>query len=267
MNTIQLFESLWNDYTRRTPSAKKIKNLFESNGNKITNDHIAFRTFDDPRINIDVLATAFIKNGYEYKSDYHFTKKKLYAKHFEHKTDKNAPLIFISQLITSEFSSELRFAINNILDTIDFNTIKKEDFILSGRLWNSLNYELYSKLLNESEYAAWLYVNGLCANHFTVNVNDLDTFNSLEEVNTFLKDNGFKINTSGGEIKGNPEQFLEQSSILADKIWVNFEDGKHKITSCYYEFAYRHKQKDKLFKGFIADSADKIFESTDMILK
>lgn len=267
MSTTQLFEKLWKDYSLRTPSAEKVKHLFESEGNQIINDHIAFRTFDDPRINIDALATVFINNGYVYKNDYHFTKKKLYAKHFEHKTDKTAPLIFISQLITSEFSSTLKDAVSTMLDDIDFNTLNIEDLVLSGRLWGNLNYSLYANLLKESEYAAWLYVNGFCANHFTVSVNHLDTFNDLKAVNTFLKTNGFKMNASGGEIKGNSDKFLEQSSILADKIWVEFEDGKQEITSCYYEFAYRYKQGNELFKGFIADSADKIFESTNMNIK
>lgn len=267
MSTKALFEKLWNEYVERTPSAKKVKYLFESQGNTIANDHIAFRTFDDSRVNIDVLAKTFINNGYEFKNDYHFPKKKLYAKHYEHKTDKNAPLVFISELITHEFPAEIQSIIKSTLDSVDFNTVDTNNLILSGRLWGTPSFKLYSTLLNESEYAAWLYANGFCANHFTINVNKLESFNTLKEVNTFLKHNGFKMNTSSGEIKGNPEQYLEQSSILADKITMTFQEGLYEITSCYYEFAYRYKKDNILFKGFIADSADKIFESTDMVLK
>jgi len=268
MTTTQLFEKLWNEYTERTPSAKKVKNLFETQGNTIVNDHVAFRTFDDPRVNIDVLATTFINNGYEYVADYHFSKKKLYAKHFAHKTDKNAPLVFISQLVTSDLSVELQSIVKNTLDTVDFDTVSAEELVFKGRLWEIPNFELYNTLLNESEYAAWLYVNGFCSNHFTVDINKLDTFNNIIEVNTFLKENGFEMNTSGGEVKGTPELFLEQSSILADKFTVEFEEGTKEITSCYYEFAYRHTMNNGgLFKGFVANSADKIFESTDMVLQ
>ncbi|WP_299886683.1 DUF1338 domain-containing protein [uncultured Lacinutrix sp.] len=266
MTTNALFEKLWNEYVERTPSAKKVKHLFESLGDTISNDHVAFRTFDDPRVNIDVLATAFINNGYEYKNDYHFPKKKLYAKHYEHKTNKDAPLVFISQLITSEFSIKTQSIIKNTLNSVNFENINPESLIFSGRLWNLPSYELYTSLLGESEYAAWLYVNGFCANHFTINVNALNSFNSLKEVNTFLKANNFKMNTSGGEIKGNPELYLEQSSILADKIDIEFEEGNKNIPSCYYEFAYRYLKEGTLFKGFIANSADKIFESTDVKL-
>ena len=264
MTTTALFDKLWNEYVERTPSAKKVKDLFESQGNTILNDHVAFRTFDDPRVNIDVLATAFINNGYEYKNDYHFPKKKLYAKHFEHKTDKNAPLVFISELITSELSTDAQSIVKNTLDSVDFDEVDPMTLVFSGKLWNTPSYDLYSTLLNESEYAAWLYVNGFCSNHFTINVNELDTFSGLEEVNYFLKDNGFEMNVSGGEIKGSQESLLEQSSILADKIEMDFMEGKKEITSCYYEFAYRYMENGTLFKGFIADSADKIFESTDV---
>ncbi|MGB1270019.1 MAG: DUF1338 domain-containing protein [Flavobacteriaceae bacterium] len=268
MTTEQLFGKLWNEYTNRTPSAKKVKELFEAQGNTIYNDHVAFRTFEDSRVNIDVLAETFINNGYEYKSDYHFSKKKLYAKHFEHKTDKNAPLVFISQLLTSEFSVELQAIIKDTLDTVDYASVPNNELVFKGRLWQAPSYKTYTRLLEESEYAAWLYVNGFCSNHFTVDINRLETFNTITDVNSFLKTQGFEMNASGGEIKGTPEEYLEQSSILADKIEVTFEEGVYEITSCYYEFAYRHTmQNGELFKGFIANSADKIFESTDMVLQ
>ncbi len=266
MTTKMLFERLWTDYVTITPSAKNIKAFFESSGNEIHNDHVAFRTFDDPRVNIDVLAGLLLDLGYVYKSEYYFTEKKLYAKHFEHSTDEDAPLIFISQLIAKEFSLATQTLIKEIVDSINFNTLDIKKILFSGRLWNLPSYETYSSLLEESEYAAWVYVNGFCANHFTVDVNKLDTFNSLEEVNYFLKINDFQLNMSGGEIKGTKEQFLLQSSTLADKIEVQFQEGTKLITSCYYEFAYRFPKNGRLFKGFIASSADKIFESTDMFV-
>jgi len=45
---------------------------------------------------------------------------------------------------------------------------------------------------------------------------------------------------------------------------VEFQEGKFSVPSCYYEFAKRYNGADgKLFSGFIAGSADRIFESTD----
>ncbi len=268
MDVITIFDKLWNEYTDRTPSAQKIKDLFTNKGNTVFNDHVAFRTFDDERVNIEVLATPFLVAGYEEKGDYTFETKKLYAKHYEHKTDKDAPRVFISQLKTNEFSEALQNEVTRLIDSVPSEELNPADLVFKGRLWEQPSLELYEKLQKESEYAAWLYVNGFCSNHFTVDVNRLSTFESLQEVNEFLKENGFKMNASGGEIKGTPEQLLEQSSVLADKIPVDFQELTKEITSCYYEFAFRYPMDNgELYSGFIAKSADKIFESTDMKLQ
>ena len=64
-------------------------------------------------------------------------------------------------------------------------------------------------------------------------------------------------------MKGSKEVCLEQSSTLANNIEVEFEDGKLTIPACYYEFAKRYPMKNgELYQGFVAASADKIFEST-----
>ena len=48
---------------------------------------------------------------------------------------------------------------------------------------------------------------------------------------------------------------------------IEFVEGLYNIPTCYYEFAYRYKMNEwELFNGFIASSADKIFESTDLKL-
>jgi hypothetical protein len=45
---------------------------------------------------------------------------------------------------------------------------------------------------------------------------------------------------------------------------VTFTDGTRAIPSCYYEFARRYRLPGgELFQGFVAASADRIFESTD----
>ncbi|WP_378175014.1 DUF1338 domain-containing protein [Aquimarina sp. SS2-1] len=268
MNFTLLFEELWKQYAEKTPSAFKVKSLLEGEGEKVFNDHIAIRTFDDPRTNIEVIAKPFIAMGYTEMGEYHFEAKKLYAKHYECIGNPNAPKIFISQLLTHHFSDQLQHTVKETLDNCSPDTFLQQDLILKGRVWETPSYEIYQKLQEESEYAAWMYVNGFCSNHFTVDVNKLESFKNLAELNVFLKKNGFFLNSSGGEIKGSPSQLLEQSSILADKIKMEFKEGVKEVTSCYYEFAYRYQQQNgELFTGFIANSADKIFESTDMKLQ
>jgi hypothetical protein len=76
------------------------------------------------------------------------------------------------------------------------------------------------------------------------------------------------MNDAGGEIQGTPEELLEQSSIKAEMIHVKFVEGLYEIPGCYYEFARRYPETDgRLYSGFIAKSADKIFQSTDFYKK
>jgi hypothetical protein len=264
MKTETIFEKLWEQYAGENPGAGKIHKLFVNAGERVVNDHVAFRTFDDFRVNIDVLARPFIEAGYQAAGEYHFEAKKLRARHYELPGQPESPRVFISELMLDQFSEELQTTIREQLDAVSEDILASPDLIFKGSIFASISYDVYMRLREESEYAAWMYAFGYRANHFTVSINYLKNFEGIEEVNSFLKDHGFPLNSSGGEIKGTPEQMLEQSSTLADQVELRFSDGAHIIPGCYYEFARRYRNAaGKLFSAFIAGSADKIFESTD----
>jgi hypothetical protein len=264
MSYQKLFANLWEDYTRRNPHALAVFNLFEKKGEHVINDHVAFRTFNHPKVNVDALAKFFTQYGYVEKGTYEFPVKKLFAKHYEH-ADPEAPKVFISELKVEEFSKELQHIAKVCVEAIPSHLLNSEALLTSGAVWQPLRYKTYKELLSESEYAAWMYAFGFCANHFTVNANALKSFKEISEINDFLEANGFMLNKSGGAVKGTPQECLEQSSTLAGEIEVPFIEGAYKIPSCYYEFAKRYPMADgKLYTGFIAASADKIFESTDV---
>lgn len=257
----KLFDNIWQDYIAITPSAKAICELLGS-GNDVINDHVAYRTFNNDKVNIGKLAAHLIKLGYTDCGDYNFEQKKLVAKHFEH-PDDTMPKVFISELLVEEFSAEVQAIINRIVNDINEDAITADNFLFSGRTWSLSNAE-YQTLLKESEYAAWLAVWGYRANHFTVSINHLAGFEEIEVVNQTLKDAGYVLNSSGGEIKGDATVMLEQSSTMADSVEVDFSDATVKIPSCFYEFAKRYPLPNgELYTGFVAASADKIFESTN----
>ncbi len=264
MNYDGILERLWTDYSELNPSVHKIHSLLSKRGEAILNDHIALRTFNLDNMNIEVLSEIFKDSGYIEKGTYTFEEKHLKAKHYEHKVHKLAPKVFISELVIQEFSAGLQDVAKSIAGQIKKNGITNKKVIFSKTSWEPLKYGVYEMLRQESEYAAWFYVFGFRANHFTVYVNHLKSVKNLEGMNIYLKENGFRLNTSGGEIKGSEKSLLRQSSTLADRISVNFEEGAKEIPCCYYEFAERFSdEKGEIFNGFIADSADKIFESTD----
>lgn len=256
-----LLDKMWQDYIAINPLAKKISDLLIAQGEKIQNDHIALRTFNHPRVGVDMMAKPFLEAGYKYGGDYHFPEKKLYAKHYEH-PDHGLPKIFISELKLEEFSPELRKTVNDFVDQIPAGAENAFDFVSGGRPWK-VTTKMYNDLMKESDYAAWVAAFGYRPNHFTVFINALKNFSDITVLNDYLKAQGFKLNASGGEVKGSKEVCLEQSSTLANNIEVTFDDGKLTIPACYYEFAKRYPLKNgELYQGFVAASADKIFEST-----
>ncbi|MBA6336820.1 MULTISPECIES: DUF1338 domain-containing protein [unclassified Colwellia] len=257
-----LFTNIWQNYIEVTPSADKIHHLLSSGGDLI-NDHVAYRTFDSAKVNLDKLAAILIALGYKYSGEYDFSSKKLNAKHFEH-SDASLPKVFISELRVKEFSVNVQNIIEKMVSAIDDEKVAQSSFLYSGTHWQVSKAE-YQTLLAESEYAAWVAAWGYRANHFTVSINHLDNFSTIEEVNIAVKAGGFLLNTTGGEIKGDSIVKLEQSSTMADKAIVKFSDGEAEIPSCFYEFAKRYPlDSGELYAGFVAASADKIFESTNV---
>ena len=257
-----LFRALWEDYRAVTPSADRIHALLaERENTAIVNDHIALRTFNPAPVGLDALAAHFLALGYQPCGEYHFEAKKLYARHYEH-PDPEVPKVFISELLVEQCSDQLQAVVQGLVDQIDPKRVQADDFLYSGRHWN-LDYSTYRQLLEESEYAGWLAAWGYRANHFTVSINHLDTIHSVPDINTLLKEQGFSVNASGGEVKGSPQDCLEQSSTMADRVTAHFTDQDAVIPSCFYEFAKRYPMANgKLYSGFVAASADRIFEST-----
>lgn len=256
-----LFDNLWQQYLQITPSAQPIQQLLGGESATI-NDHIALRTFALPDIGLEDLGAHFIQLGFEYRGDYDFVVKKLRGRHLEY-PDPRIPKVFISELKVAELSSRAQRIIGALYQQLPPGFMRQSSALYSGRPWH-LKLSDYQALLGESEYAAWLAAFGYRANHFTVSVNQLPGFSSLEEVNDRLLEAGINLNRSGGLIKGSEQAMLEQSSTLADHVDVDFDDQSASIPSCFYEFALRYPDAHgRLYQGFVEASAERIFESTN----
>ncbi len=258
MSTIErLLETLWEDWRVWSPQADPVRALLERRGEPFINDHIALRTFDRPGLTIDVLARPFVEAGYRPGGEYRFVAKKLFARHWEPPRPE-LPRLFCSQLLTAELSPAANARIDALVEQLEGLAV------LPSRPWKATRAD-WEALQAESEYAAWLCAFGLRVNHFTVSVNALESFQDLKALNAFLTDAGLALNTAGGTIKGSPEVYLEQSSTQASSIEVSLADGVLSLPGCYVEFALRHPLPNgQLFSGFVASSADRIFESTDL---
>lgn len=259
----ELFAALWADYVALAPSALRIHALLGDRGELVRNDHVALRTYALPGIGIAALARPFEAVGYVARESYRFDDKKLRARYWQH-PDPTRPKVFISELCVAELGPGAQQIIDRLAVQLPAGFGERDDLPWAGRPWRVRRAE-YESLLMESEYAGWVAAFGFRVNHFTVDVNGLRTFPDLSSLNAFLLEHGFTLNTSGGAIKGNAAERLEQSSTRAEQIAVEFSDDKLTIPSCYYEFAKRYLLPDgTLFHGFVPASADKIFESTDV---
>ncbi|MCV2401841.1 DUF1338 domain-containing protein [Marinomonas sp. C2222] len=265
MQASEFFDFLWQNYIEVTPQAEQIQEMFKGNGEEVINDHVAFRTFAHSPVSLAKLEPQLESMGYVAYGAFRFEAKHLVARCYKH-ADPLLPKIFLSELLTEELPQNCQDIIGKLVAEIPEDAVQSPAIFWAKRLWNTVSSEDYETLLEHSEYAAWLATMGLQANHFTVSINQLNNFTSIEEVNQLLLDEGYTLNEVGGLVKGSPTLFLEQSSTMADKMSFTFADGKEKtISTCFYEFARRHEMPNgELFDSFIEGNADKIFDSTNV---
>lgn len=266
MDAREFFDKLWQDYTRLTPQAEIIYRAFCERNGSVRNDHVAFRTFNISPVNLEHLEPLLWSLGYKRHRHYQFEQKKLSAWGYV-PDDGKLPLIFFSELLVEQLSAEAQRIIQRLVGHVEELRLHSPDIFWSGRLWPVPTWEEYQLLLQESEYAAWLSALGFHANHFTIAVHHLAVDNSIEKAIDVVKDCQYALNQAGGEIKGQPADFLVQASTMADEVIMPFASGdEHQISTCYYEFAQRYRERGgDYYAGFVAANADKIFESTNRI--
>ncbi len=265
MTPDSFFSALWRQYTELTPQADRIHQALQARGEKVLNDHVAFRTFNLAPMRLETLEPHLLALGYTPLEPYRFPGKHLEAWGYLPK-DPEQPRVFLSELQTEALPDDCQAIIQRLVEQVDPTAVNQPEFFFRGLPWEMPSRAEYLRLAEVSEYAAWMSVMGMRANHFTVAVHSLQSFGDLEAVNQFIRqDVGLPLNQSGGEIKGGPEVFLAQSSTLADETRLHFSDGTEMaVPTCFYEFAQRYRLPDQsLYQGFVANNADRIFESTD----
>lgn len=268
MHPNTFFACLWQDYIQMAPQAEQIQQAFRERGEAIVHDHVAFRTLNLEPIRLSTLETHLLQLGYQRFEPYEFPDKKLHAWSYV-PPDAEMPRLFLSELDCSAFSPAVQSILHRLCAQIDPKAVQSIRIFWSGRSWPAISWREYQTLLQESEYAAWVAALGLRPNHFTLSVNHLQQAGTLEQVLEIVTGLGIAINESGGRIKGSPSVLLEQASTLADQLPVAFAQAEvHTIPTCYYEFAHRYPLPNgNLYQGFVAASADRIFESTNAKLR
>ena len=250
----QLLEALWIDHAAVAPHAARVHQLLRDRGEAVRSDHIALRTFDLPEVDIDALDRAFVAEGYEAAQDYELPDHKLIAYHYEHRDDARRPRLLMSALAVGELSSGAQALVRDMVGQLEPGAAAHPRFAVSGRRWQ-LSSSDYEQLRQETEYGAWVAAFGFRAHHFTVDASSLRTFDGLTELNRFVEESGFRVDESGGAVKGSAVQLLEQSSTVADVVDVELSDRTLRIPGFACAFARRYRLPDGTpFLGFPADS-------------
>ncbi|XP_062111703.1 2-oxoadipate dioxygenase/decarboxylase, chloroplastic [Humulus lupulus] len=275
-------------YLNRNPTAKAILDLVHSvDEDRICYDHFAFRTFGVNGYGIDSLASFFLDFGYTPRDELRFPAKKLRALWFSPPVNVVAdggsriggplPRIFISELLVDQMSPQTQEIIKKYIEVSGSgNRHAALASALGSLTWEKPLYSEFQQLARESEYAAWTLVNGYALNHVTISTHQLKSnLRSIKNLNQFIEENGFRLNSEGGVLKVSPDGLLLQSSTVADSTSFAFSDGTTESVPCsYIEFAERlvlpqyNNLPEKEIKeshrrdGFEVGNADKIFEST-----
>ena len=127
------------------------------------------------------LEKIFLYFGYSKRDFFDFENKKLNAFWYSPPNDKY-PRVFISELRIKELSSPSYKIIQKYLynvnkdpvDDLDFNNLNDIVNFFQKPLWELPKYKDYKKLLNESEYAAWVIYNRYYLNHYTMSIHMLN---------------------------------------------------------------------------------------------
>lgn len=279
---------LFERYQDKVPAVKKITKALVEQGvvgsqQEIVNDHIAFRTLGVPHLGIQSFEKIFLHHGYQKRDYYYFEGKKLNAYWYAPPAEEY-PRIFMSELVVDQLSEEVQQIIRKYTDPITADPVDSLDLdngeqigeFFHQSLWPLPTKDDYVKLLQESEYAAWVIYNRYYLNHYTISVHALkDGYNTLEEFDAFVEALGIKLNNSGGIIKISGDKLLKQSSTVAEMQEATFaNDDTMSIAGSYVEFAERlvlpqyanlpagEIKREHRRDGFETDNADKIFEST-----
>lgn len=302
MNATELLNNLlgrlWEAYKKRVSYARIYNQMVLERGGKMTNDHIAFRTFNADQgqpSGIEALSRIFKPLGYYKAGEYHFKEKKLYAEHFLHE-DPLQPKIFISQLEVGQLpqtcQEQIASCIGNSVDPLTANTLKLLDtleaqgsiradqskafldnlFQAFARPWEPPLQETVLAVDKISQYAAWTLLHGNSVNHFTAYINEQNVKEwkgDIEVTMDALRAAGVPIKK---EIEGARGTKLRQSSTEAvvepcpvrEK---NGSIGSIEWTYAYYELLERHEVADEkgnkaLFTGFLGEQATNLFEMT-----
>jgi hypothetical protein len=290
----ELLDALWEDYRGRMEYVLSYEEILRAHRARFFNDHVAFRSLAGGPANagISSVSRPFEALGYVPVACYEFPDKHLSSIHFKHPRPE-FPKVFISQLKTWELSAESRRILGKSLaghraplgdDLLaDLQGLagvskKRRADLLKNLLrhFRQLPWEVPQKkdviaLDRESQFGAWVLVNGYGVNHFTASVDShgVKALDDIEKVQAAFLKAGVPMKK---EIEGKRGDRLRQTATEAVVLPAKVRDGRRTVeipwTYAYFEVAQRPLLKDpatgrrRRFEGFLGAQATNLFDMT-----
>lgn len=291
---VRLFDTLWARYRGRHAYVRTYEEVVRAHGAAFRNDHIAFRTLatQQPGLGIAAVARPFEALGYRPAATYAFPDKHLSSIHLAH-ANPAMPKLFVSELRTFELgpvarrivrksarahrplpSDALLAALHRVGDASNAGADKLLRTVAAHfeRLpWPLPERRDVLALDEESQFGAWVLVNGYDVNHFTalVDSHGVASLGDIDKTVAALREAGVPMKA---EIEGAPGSRLRQSSthaVMRD-VAVTERGRKSRMawSWAYFELAERPLYQDAetgarvRFEGFLGGQATHLFDMT-----
>jgi hypothetical protein len=294
---VDLFDTLWARYCSRMEYVRKYEAVVQAHGATFVNDHIALRTFasQDPPAGIFSISRLFEALGYRGAACYEFPDKHFNSIHYQH-PNPQLPKLFITQLRTWELSPAGRRIVRNALRShrppisdadlavlhgleearpaARAKLLKSMARRFAGLPWDLPQEKDVLRLNEESQFGAWILVNGYDVNHFTASVDShgVDALGDIEKTVAALRAAGVPMKK---EIEGERGTKLRQSSTEAVTLKTAVMRGGRRIKIpwpyAYFEIAERPLIKNpgtgrmERFEGFLGGQATNLFDMTKRV--
>nr|WP_067288883.1 DUF1338 domain-containing protein [Marinobacterium profundum] len=250
----QMLETLWLDFLARTPDAGRIHSLLLPENPQLRIDHLSLHTLALPRVNITQLAKPFERAGYQSRGEFDITGTRLFARHYEH-PDPSLPKLLLTELNVDSLGDEVRNILHQLISQIAPATLQQDNFCISGRHWK-IDFDTYQQLQRCSEHAAWIAAFGFRAHHYALLINSLNQDDDIDELNDYLLEQGFRLDSRNGLVQGSADEYLEQSATVPGNTEVEFSDRRAQVPGGHCAFIRRYPTSDgRLYQGFIRTSA------------